>query len=137
MISTFPVLASHLGPATCSIINGTIRRHFRTEREAGGLAHVFGTIPGAETGGRGDELLRRETAQTLPQHLRRRYPNAPELVRGLGVRAFTAERRAALSTRIISTRPSALFGSPALSPANTALAAASASRESDFPFRRR
>src|SRR3712207_8227683 len=38
----------------------------------------------AKTGGLGDELLRRETTQTLPQRLRRRHPHAPELVGGLG-----------------------------------------------------
>ena len=53
------------------------------------------------------------------------------------VRAFTAERRAALSTQIIFTQPSAHFDSPAVSPASTARAALSASRESDLPVRRR
>ena len=51
------------------------------------------------------------------------------------VLAFTAERRTALKVRIDSTRPSPLLGSPAASPAKTALAAASASIGSDLPLR--
>src|SRR5215213_6915581 len=46
--------------------------------------------------------------------------------------AFTAERRAVLSALIISTRPSALLGAPAVSAASTAQAAASASSGSDL-----
>jgi hypothetical protein len=44
------------------------------------------------------------------------------------LRAFTAEWRADLKVRIISTLPSPLLGSPRASPARTALAAACASR---------
>jgi hypothetical protein len=50
---------------------------------------------------------------------------------------FTAEHRAALSVRIISTLPSPLLGWPADSPERTALAAASASMGSDLPPRRK
>src|SRR3954462_12350721 len=45
------------------------------------------------------------------------------------VRAFTAQCRADLRVRIISTRPSPLLGSPTASPASTALAAACAAME--------
>ena len=51
--------------------------------------------------------------------------------------AFTAERRAVLRALIISTRPSALLGVPAVSPASTVRAAASASMGSDLPLRLR
>ena len=51
------------------------------------------------------------------------------------VLAFIAERQAARKALIISTRPSALLGSPAVSPASTARAALSASRESDLLLR--
>ena len=47
------------------------------------------------------------------------------------------QRRAPLSARTISTRPSPLLGTPAVSPAKTALAARSASMGSDLPRRGR
>jgi hypothetical protein len=51
--------------------------------------------------------------------------------------AFTADWRTDRKTRIVSTRPSPLLGSPRASPANTALAAASAPMGSDLPLRLR
>src|SRR5215204_1967836 len=78
--------------------------------------------------------------------LRKRRRSSSGAVRSMALsrlaartRAFTAERRALLSVRSISTRPSALLGTPAVSPASTALAAASASMGSDLPggWRRR
>src|SRR5215211_934031 len=79
----------------------------------------------------GDEFLCGEVSQTVTQFLRCRHPQALELVRAC-VLAFIAERRAARKARIISTQPSALLGTPEVSPANTARAALSASEESDF-----
>src|SRR5215207_224888 len=109
----------------------------RTKREPSRLQYVVGVVFEAEAGGHGDELLRRESTQTVAQPVGRRHPQAPEVVGGL--RSSGLHRGAAggpLKARIISTRLSALFlGSPAVSPASTARAALSASRESDLLLR--
>ena len=68
----------------------------------------------------------------MAQLVGRRHQQVPELVGGLRSLDLTAERRAILKVRIISTRPSALLGSPAVSPASSARAAFSASRKSEL-----
>src|SRR5215212_8177825 len=88
-------------------------------------------ISEAEACSHSDELLSGESAQTVAQLLGA-VTRKPLSWLAACVLAFIAERRAARKARIISTQPSALLGTPAVSPANTARAALSASEESDF-----
>ena len=94
----------------------------RTEREPGGCLHVVGIFSRAEAGSDFHQLSGREPAQPLAEAPPERSPSwLAALVCGLWARAFAAERLAALKARkFISTRPSALLGSPAASPESTA-----------------
>jgi len=107
----------------------------RTEGELGCRRYVARVICEAEACSHGNEFLRREPAQTVAESLRCRHPQALELALAARVLAFIAERRAARKARIISAQPSALLGTPDVSPANTARAALSASEESDLRLR--
>src|SRR5215210_1984929 len=69
----------------------------RTERELLGCRqYVTRSISEAEACGHGEELLSRESAQTVAQFIRGRHPQALELVLAACVLDFSAERRAVL-----------------------------------------
>jgi hypothetical protein len=100
------------------------------------LARQEGHLRGEASGGRRGELLRGEPAQTAAQLLGRRLRKACSWLAAC-VLALMAERRAARRALLISTRPSALLGTPDASPAKTARAAASASEGTLFSTLRR
>jgi hypothetical protein len=78
------------------------------------------------------EFLWREYAQAVVQFIRCPHPQALELVSSLRSGLIIAERRAARKAPIISTQPSPLFGTPNVSPVNTARAPLSASEGPDL-----
>jgi hypothetical protein len=130
---------SQASPATTYIVFTVATSGHRAQGEPGGLFNVARVATGAKTGGYGDEFLRRETAQALPQRLRRRRsrPQAPELVSSL--RPCLGHRRAACGPQgpdHLHAAVRALLGLPGrLSGLFPARAALSASRESVLPLR--
>ena len=92
--------------------------------------------PGPEPGAAIDERLVGQAGQRLAQLGGCVDDDLLELMIA-EVRALTAVSRAIFSWRIISTAPSAVFGTAVDWPASTERAASSASRVSDLPFARR